>query len=98
MDKEEKEQVIVSSDEKAEVVRLPVPPDRAVPKFCTSMNLNRLKNNSIIVSLIFSEEPESAALIERVVIGLDHAKSLHEVLGKLLEDVEKEREDNDAND
>lgn len=61
-----------------------------IPKFCTTINIALLKNKSLILSLVYSEDKMSGALIERVVIDLDHARSLNEALTKLLKEADNE--------
>ena len=40
--------------------------------------------------MAYSEGKDSVALIERIVIDLEHAKSLNDVLSKLLKEAENE--------
>lgn len=77
----------MSADE--DPVKVNVSQTKAVPKFCTNVSFNLLKDSNVIVSLFFAEDKETVALIERVIIGMDHAKLLHETLGRLISDAKE---------
>ncbi len=65
--------------------------DRMVPKFCTSINIALLNNKNLVFTMAYNEgkEPaENGAIIERIVIDLEHAQSLNNVLTKLLQDID----------
>ncbi len=79
-----------SERKRQETINIPIPAEKMIPKFCTTINIALLKNKSLILSLIYNENKENGALIERVVIDLDHAKSLNDALTKLLKDAENE--------
>ena len=62
--------------------------EKLVPKFCTNINVGLLRTKNVVLTMAYSEGGESVALIERIVIDLEHAKSLNEVLNKLLKEAE----------
>jgi hypothetical protein len=66
-------------------LNIPARPDQVIPKFCTNINLNFLSNKNLILTMYYVE-PNASAIIEKIIIDVEHAKSLHGVLTKLLED------------
>lgn len=68
---------------------IPTTTDKIVPKFCTAINIAVLNNKNLVMTLVYSEGNENAALIDRIVIDLEHAKNLGKVLNKIVEDAEK---------
>ncbi len=59
--------------------------DRMVPKLCTNIQVTLLNEKHIVLSMIYADNMQSAALIERVTIDIDHAKGLVEILSKIIE-------------
>lgn len=55
-----------------------------IPKFCTATNIAVQSNNSIVLTLLYTEDSQ-VALIDRVIIDMEHAKKLHEALGNIFE-------------
>ncbi len=65
--------------------------EKVVPKFCTSVSVTVIQKN-IVMTLAYNEENgSSATLIERVVIDLDHAKALNEILSKVTREIESKK-------
>lgn len=60
--------------------------ERAVPKYCTSINIVALSNKSLVLSLFYTDPGQTPALIDRIIIDSEHAKSLHKALGTLLQE------------
>lgn len=56
-----------------------------VPKFCTNIKLALLATNNVILTMRYEQE-EDNILIERVLIDLDHVRSLKESLDRILEE------------
>ncbi len=54
--------------------------EKMAPKYCTTIQVSLLNNNNIVLTMIYNEPPTSAVLIERVVIDMDHANSLADIL------------------
>lgn len=71
-----------------EEIKVKTTQEKMVPKFCTNINVGLLKTKNVILTMAYSEGGDSTALIERIVIDLEHAKSLNEVLTKLLKEAE----------
>ena len=72
-------------------INVPTTMEKLVPKFCTNINMALLKSKNLVLTMAYSEGQDGAnnsAIIERIVIDLEHAKSLNTILTKLLEDVE----------
>jgi hypothetical protein len=72
-------------------VNIPTTMEKMVPKFCTNINMALLKNRNLVLTLAYTEGLESStnsAIIEKIVIDLEHAKSLNTILTKLLGDIE----------
>ena len=78
-------------DQKPEIVSVQtLTPEKMIPKFCTTINVGLLKNKNLVLTMVYNEGKDNVALIERVVIDLDHAKSLHQVLSSVLKEVEND--------
>ncbi|MFM7621206.1 MAG: DUF3467 domain-containing protein [Alphaproteobacteria bacterium] len=67
-----------------EEIKIKTTQEKLVPKFCTNITTGLLKNKNIVLTMAYSEGQESTALIERIVIDLEHARQLKEVLEKIL--------------
>lgn len=63
-------------------------PRKMVPKFCTAINISVMNNRNVIMTLLYAEGNDDLALIDRIVIDIDHAKSLHKTLGQMLQEAE----------
>lgn len=70
-------------DNKATVPAL-VAMDRMIPKLCTSIQVG-LANKFVILSMVYSEGPDQAAVIERITIDVEHAKNLVKILNDVVE-------------
>ena len=67
--------------------------DKVIPKFCTNINIGILKNNNLVLTLVYNEsENFNSAVIDRVVIDIEHAKSLNLILSKIIEDYNNDSE------
>lgn len=64
-------------------------PERNIPKFCTSVNFGVAQNNNIVISFAYNEENGPLTLIDRVMVDFEHAKSIAEVLRRVIDKVEK---------
>lgn len=71
-----------------EPVNIKTTQEKLVPKFCTNINIGLLKNKNVVLTMAYSEGQNSSALIERIVIDLEHTKSLNEALSRVLEEAE----------
>lgn len=70
--------------------------EKMAPKYCTTIQVTLLNNNNVVLTMIYNEPTKTtptanAVLIERVVIGLDHASKLAEILQKAT-NASKEKE------
>ncbi len=65
-------------------------PYRYVPKYCTSINFGVLPSKQIVLTLLYQENQQDPTLIERVVVDLEHAQKIVEVLGDVLKKVKDE--------
>lgn len=54
--------------------------EKMMPKYCTSIQVALLNSANIVLSMIYSEPNQPGILIERVIIDLDHASNLADVL------------------
>lgn len=54
--------------------------EKMTPKYCTSVQVGLLNSGNLVLSLIYSEPNQPSALIERVIIDLEHADNLANVL------------------
>jgi len=77
-----------TQDKKFEAVNVTTTQDRIIPKFCTTINVGLLKNKNVVLTMAYSEDKNNIALIDRVVIDLEHAKQLKDVLDKILKESE----------
>jgi len=71
-------------DENIETVKVKTTHEKIIPKFCTTINVGLLKSKNVILTMAYNEGPESVALIDRIVIDLEHAKQLKDALDKLI--------------
>lgn len=54
--------------------------DKIAPRFCTTVRIEILNNKHVVLSMIYADGVGPASLIERIVIDIDHARKLSEVL------------------
>lgn len=54
--------------------------EKLTPKYCTSIQVALLNNSNLVLSLSFNEPNQPGFLIERVIIDLEHADNLANVL------------------
>ena len=59
-------------------------PYRMIQKICTGVNFAVINNNKIIITLTYKEGDSPDVLIERVVVDIDHAKTIYKVFGEVL--------------
>jgi hypothetical protein len=78
----------IMSQAKSEMVNVQTTQDKIVPKFCTTINVGLLKSKNVVLTMAYSEGVDNIALIDRIVIDLEHAKQLKDVLDKLLKESE----------
>ena len=63
--------------------------DKMVPKFCTTISIGLLKSRNIVLTMAYSEGPDNPiSLIDKIIIDLDHAKRLKDILDKILKESE----------
>ena len=74
----------INTQLKPESISVQTTPDKLVPKFCTAISISLLKSKNVVITMTYSEGKDSFAVIERIVIDLDHAKQLKDVLTNLL--------------
>ena len=80
--------------EKQGSMNIPIPYDKIVPKFCTAINIEALQNKTFVFSMIYNQNKDIVTVIERIIIDLEHAKSLNGVLTKILKDAENDGVEN----
>ncbi len=73
---------------KPEMVNVQTTQDKMVPKFCTTINAGLLKSKNVVLTMAYSEGVDNVTLIDRIVIDLEHAKQLRDVLNNLLKEAE----------
>jgi len=76
----------INEKKKQDLVDLKTVQEKIIPKFCTNINIGLLNNKNVILTMVYDEGKNNLALIDRIVIDLEHAKSLNEVLAKLLKE------------
>lgn len=54
--------------------------DKMLPKYCTSVQVALLNNAHIVLSMSYQDGQQPGILIERVIIDLEHASNLADVL------------------
>lgn len=77
--------------ETQEAISIQTTQEKLVPKFCTNINVGLLQTKNVVLTMAYSEGKDSVALIDRVVIDLDHVKSLNNVLTRLIKEAENEK-------
>lgn len=71
--------------------------DKMAPKYCTSMQVALLNNNNIVLTMVYNdaqtdnESTSNAVLIERVVIDLEHAGKLADILQSAVKTGKEEK-------
>lgn len=65
--------------------------EKMIPKYCTTTQVALVNNNSVVLSMSYSESPNSSVLIERVVIDLEHASNLANILASAVAQVKGEK-------
>jgi hypothetical protein len=66
--------------------------EKMVPKFCTAVNIALLNNKkTAVLTMIYHEGEEGAAIIDRVALDIDHVASLRDTLNGMLEDIHYEQ-------
>jgi hypothetical protein len=83
-----KDKKIDNSDNKIEEINVAGAQEKIIPKFCTTINVGLLKSKNIILTMSYSEGLTSVVLIDRIIIDIEHAKQLKDVLDKLLKECE----------
>ena len=75
-------------EEIQEAISVKTTQEKLVPKFCTNINAGLLKTNNVVLKMAYSEGKDSIAIIETIVMDLEHVKSLNDILTKLLREAE----------
>lgn len=78
-----------ATGEKLRLSLTPIAAEKMIPKFCTAIDIALLRTNNVIISMAYSEGNDNTALIDRIVIDIEHAKSLNDALTKVLKDAKK---------
>jgi len=75
-----------AQEKKLESVNVAATQDKMVPKFCTGINVGLLKSKNVVLTMVYHEDLNQIAVIDRIVIDLDHARELKNVLDNLLKE------------
>ena len=67
-------------------------PEKRLPKYCTSVQVGLLNSSNLILSLSFHEPDQPGVLIERVIIDLEHADNLANVLKTAVTESQETRQ------
>lgn len=78
------------NDQKSSTIQSPSP-EKIIPKYCTSIQVGLLNNTNIVLSLLFNEPNQPGVLIERVVIDLEHADNLANVLKTAVTEAQEKK-------
>ena len=73
-----------NQEKKLESVNFAATQDKMVPKFCTGINVGLLKSKNVVLTMVYNEDLNQVAVIDRIVIDLEHARELKNVLDHLL--------------
>ena len=73
-----------NQEKKLESVNITTTQDKIVPKFCTGINVGLLKSKNVVLTMVYNEDLNQVAVIDRIVIDLEHARELKNVLDHLL--------------
>ena len=73
-----------NQEKKLESVNIATTQDKMVPKFCTGINVGLLKSKNVVLTMVYNEDLNQVAVIDRIVIDLEHARELKNVLDHLL--------------
>ena len=73
-----------NQEKKLESVNIATTQDKIVPKFCTGINVGLLKSKNVVLTMVYNEDLNQVAVIDRIVIDLEHARELKNVLDHLL--------------
>lgn len=65
--------------------------EKMTPKYCTSVQVALLNSSNLVLSLSFSEPNQPSILIERVIIDLEHADSLANVLKAAVSEIQEKK-------
>jgi hypothetical protein len=65
------------------------PINSLIPKFCTTTNLALLNSKMVVLTFLFNDHQGDYALIDRIAIDPDHARSLRDNLNAMLDRMEE---------
>lgn len=65
--------------------------EKMMPKYCTSVQVALLNNANIVLSMIYSEPNLPGIIIERVIMDLDHASNLADVLKSAVNETKEKQ-------
>jgi len=61
-------------------------PEKIIPKFASSVNFKKLDNTNILLTFVSSPDGKTGSLIETIMVDIEHAKQIVEVLSKVIND------------
>jgi hypothetical protein len=65
--------------------------EKMLPKYCTSVQVALLNNAHIVLSMSYQEAPQPGILIERVIIDLEHANNLADILKSAVNETKENK-------
>jgi hypothetical protein len=81
----------MNEDESLDITPMSASADAFVPRFCTNISTNKL-NNGLVLSMLYHDEDAPPVMIARVVIDMDHAAQLRDVLDSFINGDDDEEE------
>jgi len=66
-------------------------PEKMTPKYCTSIQVGLLNSGNLVLSLAYSEPNQPSILIERVIIDIEHADNLANVLKTAVAETQQKK-------
>lgn len=80
------------NDNGVEITPISASPDAFVPRFCTNISTNKLSDSTLVLSMFYHDEGASPVMIGRVVIDMDHAAQLRDVLDSFVNGEDEDEE------
>jgi len=65
--------------------------EKLTPKYCTSIQVGLLASGHLVLSLLYSDPNQASVLLERVMIDIEHADNLANVLKSAVSEVQQRR-------
>ena len=65
--------------------------EKMMPKYCTSIQVALLNNAHIVLSMSYQEAQQPGILIERVIIDLEHASNLADILKSAVNETKENK-------